>query len=38
MGSKIDQLEKSINDLKAEMDADSAVKPNLEAKSLDESS
>lgn len=30
MGSRIDELEKSINDLKAEMEADSPIKPNPE--------
>ncbi|CAL9772155.1 unnamed protein product, partial [Musa acuminata subsp. burmannicoides] len=30
MGSRIDELEKSINDLKAEMEVDSPIKPNPE--------
>lgn len=30
MGSRIDELEKSINDLKAEMEADTPIKPNPE--------
>ncbi|XP_074557909.1 heat shock factor-binding protein-like [Curcuma longa] len=39
MGSKIDELEKSITDLKAEMDAEPTVKSNPEeGKPSDESS
>ncbi|KAJ8480630.1 hypothetical protein OPV22_024357 [Ensete ventricosum] len=30
MGSRIDELEKSINDLKTEMEADTPIKPNAE--------